>query len=109
MAIKYPQSFIDKAKRLFPNDTNLHHLLETGSFFVQNKLNDYRYNCKAIPIARVLSATSLEELQSFARDEQERYKLYDEWLDIFDKYQKGRNAEQLKNIEDAHARGERLT
>ena len=108
MAIEYPKHFIDKAKRLYPNWQKLHELLDNGSPFIHGLLYEARPD-GTISFARVLNAESLEELQEYARTEIEKEELYLEWLAIREYCRKKRNAERLREIEEAHARGERLT
>ena len=108
MAIEYPKHFVDKAKRLYPNWQKLHELLDKGSPFVHSLLYEARPDSN-ISFARVLNAESLEELQEYVRTEIEKEELYLEWLTIRETYSKKRNAERLREIEEAHARGERLT
>lgn len=106
--MKYPKEFVDKAKRLYPNLTKLHELLNNGSPFVHRLLYDAQPSGN-ISLVRVLNAESLEELQEYARIELEKSELYLEWTAIYDECRRKSNAERLKEIEEAHARGERLT
>jgi hypothetical protein len=108
MAIKYPKEFVEKAKRLYPNWTHLHELLDKGSPFVHSLLYDSQPSGN-ISLVRVLNAESLEELQEYARSEQEKAELYLEWTVIYDEYKRKRHSQTLKEIEEAHKRGERLT
>ena len=106
--MEYPKNFVDKAKRLYPNWQKLHELLDKGSPFVHSMLYEARPD-GTMSFARVLNAESLEELQEYARTEIEKEELYQQWLIIREEYRDKRNAERLREIEEAHARGERLT
>ena len=108
MALQYPKSFVDKAKRLYPNWQKLHELLDNGSPFVHSLLRDARpeYN---VSFARVLNAESLEDLHEYVRMEIEKEELWLEWTVIYDECKRKKNSERLREIEEAHARGERLT
>ena len=108
MALQYPKEFIEKAKRIYPNWTHLHELLDKGSPFVHRLLYDAQPSGN-ISIARVLNAESLEELQEFARLEEEKTALYIEWTKVYDECRRKSNIQKLKEIEEAHLRGERLT
>lgn len=106
--MEYPKSFVEKAKRVYPNWTKLHELLDKGSPFVDRLLYDAQPSGK-ISIVQVLNAESLVDLQEYARNELEKSELYLEFTVIRDEYRRNRNAQRLKEIEEAHARGERLT
>lgn len=106
--MKYPQNFIDKAKRVYPNWQRLHELLDKGSEFVGRLLADSRPD-GGISIAQVLNAETLEELQDFARNEQAKSELYSEWFVLYREHRENYNAQVLNDIAAAHARGERLT
>ena len=108
MALQYPKSFVDKAKRLYPNWKKLHELLDNGSPFVHGLLLEARPEHN-VTFARVLNAESLEELQEYVRTEIEKEELYLEWTVIYDECKRTRNSDRLKEIEEAHNRGERLT
>lgn len=106
--MQYPKEFVDKAKRLYPNWTKLHELLDNGSPFVHRLLLEARPD-HSVSFARVLNAESIEELQEYVRTEIEKEELYLEWTVIYDDCKRKRNIERLREIEEAHARGERLT
>ena len=108
MALQYPQEFVAKAKRLYPNWQKLHELLDKGSPFVHGLLLEARpeYN---VSFTRVLNAESLEDLQEYVRTEIEKEELYLEWTVIYDECKRERNSERLREIEESHKRGERLT
>ena len=106
--MEYPKHFVDKAKRLYPNWQKLHELLDKGSPFVHSLLYEARPDGN-VSLARVLNAETLEELQEYARTQIEKEELYLEWLNIREEYRRNKNAERLREIEEAHKRGERLT
>lgn len=106
--MQYPEKFISKAKRLYPNWQKLHELLDKGSPFVHSLLYEAR-NDGTVSFARVLNAETLEELQEYVKREIEKEELYQEWLIIREECRKNSNAAKLKQIEDAHRRGEVLT
>jgi hypothetical protein len=106
--MQYPKEFIEKAKRIYPNWTKLHELLDKGSPFVHTLLYESRPD-KSVSFDRVLNAKSLEELQQHVREEQEKASLYLEWTSVYDQCRKANNANRLKEIQDAHNRGESLT
>jgi hypothetical protein len=106
--MEYPKEFVEKAKRLYPNWKRLHELLDKGSPFVNTLLREAR-PVNSISFAKVLNAKSLEELQEYAKLELERSELYLEWDTIYGNYRRSRNAERLREIEEAHQRGETLT
>jgi hypothetical protein len=86
----------------------LHELLDKGSPFVHGLLYEARTDGN-ISLARVLNAEYLEELQEYARTQTEKEELYLEWLAIREDYRRNKNAERLREIEEAHRRGEVLT
>lgn len=106
--MEFPKNFVDKAKRLYPNWEKLHELLDKGSPFVHRLLYDAQPSGN-ISIVKVLNAESLEELQEYARTEIEKSELYLEWLVVYDECRRNRHNQIRQEIEEAHARGERLT
>ena len=106
--MEYPKHFVDKAKRLYPNWEKLHDLLDSGSPFVHSLLYEARPD-HTVSFARVLNAESLEELQEYVKTEIEKEELYLEWLTIREGCRRQKNADRLREIEEAHKRGERLT
>lgn len=106
--MQYPERLIDKAKKLYPRWTQLHELMEKGSPCVMHLLHE-RQAPQSIPIATVLNAETIEELHALAYDELDRAELYLEMIAFVENDRKERNARRLREIEEAHDRGETLT
>lgn len=106
--MEYSKEFIDKTKKLYPNWQKLHELLDKGSPFVGNLLHEAQPS-GGLSLAVILNAESLEDLQELARNEVEKLSLYPEWMMLREEYRRNKNAQILQEIEEAHARGERLT
>lgn len=79
--INYPKEFKEKCKKVYPNWTKLHSALEQGREIVGRYLDDSRYG--TISIDEILTAKSLESLQSKALKIQEKSNLYSEWDRIY--------------------------
>lgn len=77
----YPEDFITKVKKAYPNWEELHRKLDSGDVFVGRYLDDS--SPTALSLDTVLTATSLEELQEKARAIQQKGELYREWLDLY--------------------------
>jgi len=86
----YPQEFIDKCKKVYPDWTDLHTKLTEGWTFVGRYLDDAR--CGSISTKKILAATSLEELKEEARHCLESEHLYAEWCDIYEAQHGKRNS-----------------
>jgi hypothetical protein len=106
--MQYPKEFVEKAKRIYPNWNRLHELLDNGSQFVGRMLYDSQ-SSGTVPLVMILNAKSLEELQEYARNEQEKSSLYVEWNLIYEQHRKDYNAKVLDAIEQAHKRGDVLS
>ena len=98
--MKYPETFIAKCKRVFPNWTQLHKCLDKGSPSVGRMINEcaeqttFHYN-------EILRATSLEELQQKAQLMKDRRDLVTECDKIVQNYRK---EEQQRYQEQERAR-----
>lgn len=78
----YPEKFKAKVKKMYPDWKFIHNALDSGSALVPRYLYD---SCsQGVSIERVLAATSLEELQDFAKVEKEKWALYNESYKILD-------------------------
>lgn len=106
--MEYSKRLINEAKRVYPGWKKLHELFEKGSMMVLTLLNENQPN-GTIPIATVLNAETIEELHELANIELERAEFYLEVIAFVEDYRKNRNAQRLQEIQEAHARGERLT
>ena len=78
--MKYPQSFKDKCKRVFPDWYDLHKLVEDGHSIVGRYLDDSSNS--SISAKTVMAAKSLDELKDLARKEIEKAELYSEWWEL---------------------------
>jgi hypothetical protein len=96
--MQYPQDFVEKAKRMYPNWIELHELLDAGSSLVGHMLYQARvYN---MPLTTILNATSLEELQDAAKRAKAGHELADDWSNIWEAHKKHIDAQILKSIEE---------
>jgi hypothetical protein len=77
----YPKEFIEKCKKLYPDWTKLHWMLDEGNTFVGRYLDDS--SSTSIHINTVLFANSLDELKLKAQDMKEKLNLYKEWCEIY--------------------------
>lgn len=75
--MKYTPSFKQKVRTLFPNDSRLSNLLESGSELVGRILDDSAPS--SISNDTVLKATSLQELQDLAKNNKAKVDLYSEF------------------------------
>lgn len=98
--IKYPDEFVQKAKRVYPSWDHLHDLIHRGSASIGHMLLEAReYH---ISIAAVLAATSLEELQTKAMRMKEGQELALEWHKIVEEHRANQRRKILEEIEKSH-------
>lgn len=83
MSMRYPDDFVVAVKTAYPNSTRLHELLDTGNVMVGRILDDSQSS--GLSLRRILSATTLEELQADARAMQRKQELYEWWIQIYQK------------------------
>jgi hypothetical protein len=62
-----------------------------------------------IPIATILNAETIEELHEIANNELAKAEFYLEVIAFVEQDRKDRNARRLREIQEAHDRGEVLT
>lgn len=78
----YPEDFIKRCEEIYPDYYELHTALETGSYIAGRFLCD---SCQdGFSFDMILSANSLEDLQTFAKKEVEKQNLYRAWSSIID-------------------------
>lgn len=75
----YTQDLIDEVKALYPHFPKIIQLAETGSALLGRYLVEEER--KSMPIEKILSATSLDELQEAALLIQRKDNLYQKWWD----------------------------
>ena len=80
----YPEDFKKRVKEAYPNFEQLHCDLDNGEDEAVGKFLDKRSDLLSISIYIILDATSLEELQKMARENQKKLKLYGEWCELYD-------------------------
>jgi len=80
MNIRYPQEFINEVKELYPDYKELHKLADEHAYFLGRYIDDS--SDRGVPYDTVLNATSLDELQKYARNEKRKVQLYNKWYDI---------------------------
>lgn len=80
MNLKYPQAFINEVKELYPDYKKMHELADEHAYFLGRYLDDS--SGRGVPYDTVLTATSLDELQKYARNEKRKIQLYNKWHDI---------------------------
>ena len=78
--MKYTKDFIGRAKKEYPNYTNLHKHIDNGSEMVGRYLND---SFGMITEKDVMLATSLEELREKAIGIKRKKELYAEWIKMY--------------------------
>ena len=92
--MKYPEKFIAKCRRVYPNWTQLHKCLEKGSISVSRMLSEcktttFHYN-------EILRATSLEELQEQAQLMKDRCELVHDCDEAIRQYEEEKRNRQLE-------------
>lgn len=76
----YPANFVAKAKKLYPNWTELHQALASGSELVGRYLDD---SCDGkLDCREVMKAESLREVKAMAKRELAKVELYSEWCEL---------------------------
>ncbi len=75
----YPDDFIRKVEKCFPNLQMLHERLEEGNCDIGMLLYS---NIPEITANEILNATSLEKLKEKAREILEKEETYEEWLKL---------------------------
>jgi hypothetical protein len=80
--VKYPQQFVDRCKKVYPNFPALHNALDTGNVFAGRYLDDSR--SMGIRYDEILSAKSLDDLKAMAAREKQKEALYREWWDYYE-------------------------
>ena len=75
----YTKDLIDEVKELFPDSPKMIELAERGDAFLGRYLDDSSNS--SISLDTILLATTLEELQSKARKEKRKVKLYQKWCE----------------------------
>lgn len=78
--MKYSFDFKKRCKDLYPEYNRLHELLDTGSLFVRDYLQDA---CGMINEDEILSAISLQDLKEKALIIKKKKGLYKEWLNLY--------------------------
>ena len=86
MSLKYPQEFINEVKELYPDYKEIHKLADEHDYFLGRYLDDN--SGRGVPYDTVLTATSLDELQKYARNEKRKVQLYRQWCIIIDSHHK---------------------
>jgi hypothetical protein len=86
MSLKYPQEFINEVKELYPDYKEIHKLADEHAYFLGRYLDDS--SGRGVPYDTVLTATSLDELQKYARNEKRKVQLYRQWSIIIDLHHK---------------------
>ena len=78
--MKYPQDFIEKAKKVYPNFPKLHEMIENGNEFAGRYLDDScTGNIPAQHIMEMIEKGAIDELKVEAENEVARVQLYNEW------------------------------
>lgn len=75
----YTQDLINEVKALYPQSKQIIELAESGSVWLGRYLDDS--SPTAIPLDKILLATSLEELQKEARLAKRKLELYKKWCE----------------------------
>lgn len=78
--IRYKKEYVDKCKKIYPNDIKLHKALDENSITAGHYLSGGN---RIISVEEILEANTLEELQDVARDIQTKAKLYEEWATMY--------------------------
>ena len=73
----YSQELINEVKELYPDSTEMHKLADSGNAFLGRYLDDS--SPTGLPLDTVLLATSLEQLQTIARNYKRKVELYRKW------------------------------
>jgi hypothetical protein len=82
MSLKYSQEFINEVKELYPDYKEMYKLADEHAYFLGRYLDDS--SGRGVPYDTVLTATSLDELQKYARNEKRKVQLYRQWCTIID-------------------------
>jgi hypothetical protein len=75
----YTQDLIDKVKKVYPNEKEMHRLADEGNAFLGRYLDDSSQG--GVALDDILKATSLEEIQKKARNIKIKRELYGEWCE----------------------------
>ena len=78
--MQYPEIFVHAVKAAYPDWERMHRKLDEGSEFVGRYLDDSRV---LFTPDDILKASSLEELQTEARQAQTREQLYIAWCELY--------------------------
>ena len=77
----YPNELIAEVRELYPDSLDMIELAESGSWMLGRYLDDS--SMSEMPMVRILSATSLGELQKEAHLAIRKCELYDKWCDLY--------------------------
>jgi len=77
----YPNELIAEVRELYPDSLDMIELAESGSWMLGRYLDDS--SMSEMPMVRILSATSLGELQKEAHFEMRKCELYQEWCNVY--------------------------
>lgn len=75
----YTKELISEIKELYPENTEIHKLAESGSAFLGRYLDDISPDC--ISFNTILTATSLDELRKIAMLGKRKIELYKKWCE----------------------------
>lgn len=75
---KYPKCFIEAVKQIYPNDTMIHEIAESGDYLMGQLLQD---SIQYITYTEILEAKSLKELQEKVNKINKQQELYQYWYD----------------------------
>ena len=92
--MKYPEAFINKCKRLYPEWIQLHKCLDNGSPCIAPMLKEC--GPQTFHFNEILNAKSLEELQQKARLMKERKELIKECEEVIEQCRKETNDRYLE-------------
>lgn len=80
--MNYPEDFVKRVKKAYPDWKRLHKALDSGSCMVGKYLSDN--TCDSISLEKILKAKDLKKLQNVAELALERNMLYTEWCTLHD-------------------------
>lgn len=79
--MNYPEKFITDVKKAFPDNADIHRLADAGNEFLGRYLDDG--TSTVMSVDTILLATSLDTLQTQARQIKTQAGLYNEWMKLY--------------------------
>ena len=95
--INFPDDFLDKVKKKYPDDKTMEYLVRQGHGYMGSRLHsDARLDLSVNDILNYINhgASGIKELKSILKNIQVAQKLYDEFRIYYDKHVEGMKKQQ---------------